>query len=156
MNRDALTAMLASASEIYERELTSLMVAAYRDALAGTSEADLTAAFQAHLRDPRAGSFFPKPADILRQLASIRAASAGPDFDALMGWACYGDAHSCSPESRTLFARATNGASTFDMRRWGYTQWDEARTRYLKLAAAEQRQAPALAGPQTAQLEGSR
>jgi len=133
---DPITTLLATASEIYERKLSPLMVAAYRSALREIPEQQLVSAFNAHLADPRAGAFFPKPADILRHIRGAQLANAERDFERLMQAACFGGHAEVSTEASQIFGEVTGGASTFDMRRWGYPQWDKLRTRFLRVASA--------------------
>lgn len=133
---DPITQLLATASEVYEREISPVLVSAFRSALAGIPESALADAFQAHLSDPKAGSFFPKPADILRHVRFAATLEASSDFDRLMQWACGGPLPAVNPESRRLFDQATS-ASTFDMRRWSYERWDAVRSRYLALVVAQ-------------------
>lgn len=73
----ALTGMYC----FYEKELSSYALEVWDEALAGLDEVDVRAAFQVHVRDPEAGRFLPKPADIIRHLQGTA------DEAALMAWA---------------------------------------------------------------------
>lgn len=133
---DPVAQLLVTAAEVYERRLSPLMVAAYRTTLSNIPEHQLVAAFNAHLADPAAGAFFPKPADILRHIRGAHLAHAERDFERLMQAACFGGEAVVDPASRALFSEITAGGSTFDMRRWGYEKWDKLRTRFLRIASA--------------------
>jgi hypothetical protein len=67
-DKQRLVQTLLGVYGFYERELTELHIRIWTDALAGISIATLEEAFARHLRDPDAGRFIPKPADILRQI----------------------------------------------------------------------------------------
>lgn len=136
MSRDPLMNLLATAAEIYDRSITATLAMAYRAALKGIPERDLVGAFQAHLADPQNGSFFPKPADLLRHIRSVVTAESGQHFDRLMQAACFGGVADVPPGARQMFGEITGGAGTFDMRHWGYERWDAMRTRFLKVAQA--------------------
>lgn len=133
---DPITQLLATAAEVYEREVSPILVMAFRSALDGIPEPALADAFQAHLSDPKSGSFFPKPADILRHVRAAATAQASGDFDRLMQGASGNPQLPVSLEARRLFIEATGGATTFDMRRWTYERWDAVRVRYLALIPA--------------------
>lgn len=131
---DVIAQMLAAAGELYDREVSDLIFAAHRTALQGVSDAEVLAAFQAHIADPASGSFFPKPADLLRQVHAARARAFDGEFGRLMNAACYGGASDASVAAKQLFHQATGGADSFDMRRWTFVQWDEVRSRFLAAA----------------------
>jgi len=54
--------------EIYGKTLTPIMVKAYWNTLKSYSIDQVEQAVNQHLIDTKAGAFFPKPADIIRQL----------------------------------------------------------------------------------------
>ena len=139
---DVTSQMLAAAGEIYDREVSELMASAHRSALRGIAGPEILAAFQAHVADPNAGAFFPKPADILRHVQAARIADTESDFARLMNAACFGGPSGVQSTAPVLFSIATDNASTFDMRQWDYTRWDRVRERYLKLAASTAREQP--------------
>lgn len=63
-----LATTLVGAYAFYDRELTDFAMRIWADALAGVDADTIDAAFARHLRNPDAGRFCPKPADILRQI----------------------------------------------------------------------------------------
>ncbi|MFO1326067.1 MAG: hypothetical protein U1F56_01825 [Rubrivivax sp.] len=67
-DRKHLAATLAGTYVFYDRELSDLCMRMWAEALDGIDNAVIDAAFSRHLRDPEAGRFCPKPADILRQI----------------------------------------------------------------------------------------
>ena len=139
---DVVSQMLAAAGEIYDREVSELMASAHRSALRGIAGSEILAAFKTHVADPKAGAFLPKPADILRHVQAARIADTEDDFARMMDAACFGGQSGVQGAALTLFARATDNASTFDMRQWTYVEWDHARDRCLKLAASTAREQP--------------
>lgn len=61
-----------------------MVAAAWTDALADVSDADLQNAAMAHVRDAARGSFWPTPADILRHCTSAPAQLDAAAFDRLV------------------------------------------------------------------------
>lgn len=80
MNNDWLTKTLLGVYAFYEHELSEFAIGIWVDAMQGYGGDEITAAFGAHLRDPQAGRFIPKPADIIRQLRG------SDDERALIAW----------------------------------------------------------------------
>lgn len=75
-----LTALVGMA-EVYGRDLSPAALECYWLAVEPYPLAAVTPAFAAHLQDPDTGQFFPKPADLLRQLGG------GPTKDlAALAW----------------------------------------------------------------------
>lgn len=68
IDRNRLVQTLVGVYGFYDRELTEFALRIWLDALADRPIEDVERAFAAHLRDPQAGRFCPKPADILGQL----------------------------------------------------------------------------------------
>jgi hypothetical protein len=64
----------------YQRELDEFSIRIWTDACAEFQINDLERAFAQHLKDPDAGRFLPKPADIIRQLRG------NDDEAALIAW----------------------------------------------------------------------
>ena len=52
----------------FDRELSEFSIRIWSEALADEAINDIENAFSRHLKDPSAGRFLPRPADILRQL----------------------------------------------------------------------------------------
>lgn len=68
IDRKRLAATLVGAYGFYDRELNDFSIRVWCDALDGLDADVIDAAFARHLRDPDAGRWCPKPADILRQV----------------------------------------------------------------------------------------
>jgi hypothetical protein len=68
MDRKKLAATLTGAYAFYGQELTTFAMRVWAEALDGIDDAVIDAAFSRHLRDPEAGRWCPKPADILRHI----------------------------------------------------------------------------------------
>lgn len=63
-----LVQTLLGVYSFYDRELTELAIRLWIHALEGIDTGFVEQALQRHLRDPEAGRFLPKPADVIRQL----------------------------------------------------------------------------------------
>ena len=55
-------------AEIYGKALSPAAIGIYWNALQGYPLAEVQRAIERHVQDAEAGRFFPKPADLLRQL----------------------------------------------------------------------------------------
>jgi hypothetical protein len=75
-----LAATVVGAYGFYDREISDFAMQIWADALDGIEPEVIDAAFARHLRDPDAGRFCPKPADILRQIRG------DADDQALIAW----------------------------------------------------------------------
>ena len=67
--RQRLVQTLVGVYGFYDKELTEFAIRIWADSLAGVDPGTAEQAFTRHLRNPDAGRWLPKPADILRQLA---------------------------------------------------------------------------------------
>lgn len=94
-DRKRLLQTLLGVHSFYEKELTEFAILIWAEALAEFEIETAEAAFDRHVRDPDAGRFCPKPADILRQ---IRGDMEG---QALMEWG-------------KVLAAAQNGGKLFE------------------------------------------
>lgn len=68
IDRARLVQTLVGVHGFYDRELSEFAIRIWAEALDGMPIAAVDEAFARHLRDPEAGRWLPKPADILRQL----------------------------------------------------------------------------------------
>jgi len=68
--------MLSAVAAVYGREITPEVTAIYWAALAPYDLAAVRQAFDRHVRNPDAGQFLPKPADLIRMLGGTTADSA--------------------------------------------------------------------------------
>ncbi len=68
IDRKRLMPTLAGAYGFYNQELSDFAIRVWVDALDGLDPDVIEQAFARHLRDPDAGRWCPKPADILRQI----------------------------------------------------------------------------------------
>jgi hypothetical protein len=66
--------------DFYRQELSEFAVRIWIDACAEFAMADIERAFMLHLKDPDAGRFLPKPADLVRQLRG------SADDEAAIAW----------------------------------------------------------------------
>lgn len=68
-DRKAFAQLMAGLAATYEKDVTPAMVEIYWNALADLSDDQVRSAINCHVRDTeRAGSFFPRPADIRRHV----------------------------------------------------------------------------------------
>lgn len=65
---DHVAREVAAVYAFYDRELSDAALAIWRDALADFHPDAVAAAFKAHVSDPDAGHYCPKPADVIRQI----------------------------------------------------------------------------------------
>ena len=81
--------MMNAAGEVYSKEITKPLLRLYFDALSQMTIQQAESAMMAHMRDPSAGQYFPKPADIIRQITGTEKQQAIAVEDrASMAWAC--------------------------------------------------------------------
>lgn len=67
-DRPRFVALLTGAHSFYRQDLTDFAVGVWYRAMEPYAIEAIERAFDAHARDPRAGSFMPKPADLIRLL----------------------------------------------------------------------------------------
>ena len=60
--------IMVGIGELYNKEITKPLMRIYFSALTNYSLSDVENGVNAHTMDPKQGSFFPKPADIVRHL----------------------------------------------------------------------------------------
>lgn len=75
-DREAFATMLGAVATIYAKELTPELVAIYWQALAPYDLAAVRQALDRHVKNPDAGQFWPKPADLIRMLGGTTADAA--------------------------------------------------------------------------------
>lgn len=88
-DKDAFTEMMMAAGEVYGKVITVPMIKMYFAALGPMSVEQVQCAMMAHLQNPDNGQFFPKPADLIRQLSGTsKQQEAAIEDKASMAWAC--------------------------------------------------------------------
>lgn len=81
--------LMMAAGEVYGREVTQPMAAIYFSALANVSIEQVQEAMMAHMQNPDSGQFFPKPADIIKQMTgTTKQQDAAIEDRAAVAWAC--------------------------------------------------------------------
>ena len=81
--------LMMAAGEVYGREVTQPMAAIYLSALANVSIEQVQAAMMAHMQNPDSGQFFPKPADLIKQMTgTTKQQDAAIEDRAAIAWAC--------------------------------------------------------------------
>lgn len=81
--------LMMAAGEVYGREVTKPMAAIYFSALANASIEQVQGAMMAHMQNPDSGQFFPKPADIIKQMiGTTKQQDAAIEDKAAIAWAC--------------------------------------------------------------------
>lgn len=88
-DKDSFTEMMMAASEVYGKEITIPMIRMYFAALGPASIEQVQAAMMAHLQNPDSGQFFPKPADLIKQMTgTTKQQEAAIEDRASLAWAC--------------------------------------------------------------------
>ena len=81
--------LMMAAGEVYGREVTKPMAAIYFSALANASIEQVQEAMMAHMQNPDSGQFFPKPADLIKQMTgTTKQQDAAIEDKAAIAWAC--------------------------------------------------------------------
>jgi hypothetical protein len=86
-NKKEFSELMQGTGLMYNKEVTNPLLTVYFNALAGFSIDEVRHGLSKHALDPQQGSFFPKPADIARHIASVDAPAANVNDRAEMGWA---------------------------------------------------------------------
>lgn len=88
-DKDAFTEMMMAAGEVYGKAITVPMIRMYFAALAQMSIEQAQWAMMAHMQNPDNGQFFPKPADLIRQISgTTKQQEAAIEDRAAIAWAC--------------------------------------------------------------------
>lgn len=66
VDREAFGRLMVGMGELYHRQVSKMLIKLYWDVLEHFGWQDVMTAFEAHVKDPDAGQFMPKPADIIR------------------------------------------------------------------------------------------
>lgn len=77
-DKSEFTKILAASMAIYERQITSGVVDIFFAAMGQYPLAIVREALNRHLQDPEGGRFAPKPADLIRQIVTAKAADGRP------------------------------------------------------------------------------
>lgn len=81
--------LMMAAGEVYGREVTQPMAAIYFSALANVSIEQVQEAMMTHMQNPDSGQFFPKPADLIKQMTgTTKQQDAAIEDRASVAWAC--------------------------------------------------------------------
>lgn len=81
--------LMMAAGEVYGREVTRPMAAIYFSALANVGIEQVQEAMMAHMQNPDSGQFFPKPADLIKQMTgTTKQQDAVIEDRAAIAWAC--------------------------------------------------------------------
>lgn len=88
-DKSAFRDMMMAAGEVYGREITKPLLQMYFAALAQVGIEKVQAAMMAHMQNPDSGQFFPKPADIIKQMTgTTKQQDAAIEDKAAIAWAC--------------------------------------------------------------------
>ncbi len=80
-DRKEFNALLITAMAVYERQITASLGDLFFAALGAYTIDQVRSGIAAHLQDPADGRFSPKPADVIRQIVSAKAADGRPGRD---------------------------------------------------------------------------
>ena len=88
-DKSAFRDMMMAAGEVYGREITKPLLQMYFAALAQAGIDQVQAAMKAHMQNPDSGQFFPKPADLIKQMTgTTKQQDAAIEDRAAIAWAC--------------------------------------------------------------------
>ena len=88
-DKAAFRDMMMAAGEVYDREVTKPLLQMYFAALAPASIEQIQAAMMVHMQNPDSGQFFPKPADLIKQMTgTTKQQDAAIEDRAAVAWAC--------------------------------------------------------------------
>lgn len=88
-DKSAFRDMMMAAGEVYGREITKPLLQMYFAALAQVGVEQVQAAMMAHMQNPDSGQFFPKPADLIKQMTgTTKQQDAAIEDRAAVAWAC--------------------------------------------------------------------
>jgi len=88
-DKDAFTEIMMAAGEVYSKAITVPMIKMYFAALGQVSIEQAQSAMMAHMQNPDSGQFFPKPADLIKQMTgTTKQQEAAIEDRASIAWAC--------------------------------------------------------------------
>lgn len=88
-DKSAFRDMMMAAGEVYGREITKPLLQMYFAALDQVGIDQVQAAMMAHMQNPDSGQFFPKPADLIKQMTgTTKQQNAAIEDKAAIAWAC--------------------------------------------------------------------
>lgn len=88
-DKSAFGDMMMAAGEVYGKEITKPLLRMYFAALAPASIEQVQNAMMAHMQNPDSGQFFPKPADLIKQMTgTTKQQEAAIEDKAAIAWAC--------------------------------------------------------------------
>lgn len=91
-DKTAFSAVMMGAGEVYNREVTRELLRMYFSTLANLTIAQVQDAMIRHMQDPQAGQYWPKPADLIRQVFGTQADQQRSVEDkAGIAWSCIED-----------------------------------------------------------------
>lgn len=88
-DKAAFRDMMMAAGEVYGREITKPLLQMYFAALTQIGIEQVQGAMMAHMQNPDSGQFFPKPADLVKQMTgTTKQQDAAIEDKAAIAWAC--------------------------------------------------------------------
>jgi hypothetical protein len=88
-DKSAFRDMMMAAGEVYGREITKPLLQMHFATLAHASIEQVQSAMMAHMQNPDSGQFFPKPADLIKQMTGTTKQQEAVIEDwAAIAWAC--------------------------------------------------------------------
>jgi hypothetical protein len=88
-DKAAFRDMMMAAGEVYGREITKPLLQMHFAALSHASIEQVQSAMMSHIQNPDSGQFFPKPADLIRQMTGTTKQQESVIEDrAAIAWAC--------------------------------------------------------------------
>lgn len=91
-DKSAFTAVMMGAGEVYGREVSKDLLRLYFSTMANLTIEQVQGAMIRHMQDPQAGQYWPKPADLIRQIIGTSAEQQRSLEDkAGIAWSCIED-----------------------------------------------------------------
>ena len=88
-DKSAFRDMMMAAGEVYGREITKPLLQMYFAAMTQAGIEQVKNAMMAHMQNPDSGQFFPKPADLIKQMTgTTKQQDAAIEDRAAIAWAC--------------------------------------------------------------------
>ena len=88
-DKSAFRDMMMAAGEVYGREITKPLLQMYFAAMTQAGIEQVKNAMMDHMKNPDSGQFFPKPADLIKQMTgTTKQQDAAIEDRAAIAWAC--------------------------------------------------------------------
>lgn len=118
--------------EIYGKTTTEAQFRIFQNCLKDYSPNEICTGFEFHFKDPKHGTFFPKPADIIRQIEKTQPAAIDSEQRAEMAWIDvmevledHGDESWITDEQTKQAVKAMGGFSELMKKSYSELTWEK-------------------------------